>query len=209
MKLKRVCSLLLSCFINFILVSSNYAQEVNMGPSPQATTIEKTGPSLKTQKMLELQLQWKDKKIVKLQTCLYVSLILLFIVSCSALFFLKRNKRKIIALKTETVFNEKQRSFKKTTSAIPVLSKLALQEDTATIKSVKDELVFKLSKTHPALTDKDHQLCTLLMLNLSSKEIAGVLNIQEESVEKSRSRLRKKMNLDSGQNFIEYFNSIK
>lgn len=77
------------------------------------------------------------------------------------------------------------------------------------VKSIKDELIFKLSRAHPSLTEKDRRLCTLLMLNLSSKEMANILNIQEESVEKSRSRLRKKMNLSSTQNFIEYFNSIK
>jgi DNA-binding CsgD family transcriptional regulator len=77
------------------------------------------------------------------------------------------------------------------------------------VKSIKDELMFKLSRAHPTLTEKDRRLCILLMLNLSSKEMANILNIQEESVEKSRSRLRKKMNLSSTQNFIEYFNSIK
>lgn len=77
------------------------------------------------------------------------------------------------------------------------------------VKSIKEELLFKLSRAHPTLTEKDKRLCTLLMLNLSSKEMANILNIQEESVEKSRSRLRKKMNLSSNQNFIEYFNSIR
>ena len=77
------------------------------------------------------------------------------------------------------------------------------------VKSIKDELIFKLLRAHPTLTEKDRRLCILLMLNLSSKEMANILNIQEESVEKSRSRLRKKMNLSSTQNFIEYFNSIK
>ncbi|HSH67181.1 MAG TPA: LuxR C-terminal-related transcriptional regulator, partial [Bacteroidia bacterium] len=77
------------------------------------------------------------------------------------------------------------------------------------VKSIKDELMFKLSRAHPTLTEKDRRLCVLLMLNLSSKEMASILNIQEESVEKSRSRLRKKMNLTSTQNFIDYFNSIE
>jgi DNA-binding CsgD family transcriptional regulator len=88
----------------------------------------------------------------------------------------------------------------------PALSPIELNNK---VKSIKDELMFKLSRTHPSLTEKDRRLCILLMLNLSSKEMANILNIQEESVEKSRSRLRKKMNLSSNQNFIEYFNSIK
>jgi DNA-binding CsgD family transcriptional regulator len=88
----------------------------------------------------------------------------------------------------------------------PALSPIELNNK---VKSIKDELLFKLSRAHPSLTEKDRRLCILLMLNLSSKEMATILNIQEESVEKSRSRLRKKMNLSSNQNFIEYFNSIK
>jgi DNA-binding CsgD family transcriptional regulator len=88
----------------------------------------------------------------------------------------------------------------------PALSPIELNNK---VKSIKDELLFKLSRAHPSLTEKDRRLCILLMLNLSSKEMANILNIQEESVEKSRSRLRKKMNLSSNQNFIEYFNSIK
>ncbi len=88
----------------------------------------------------------------------------------------------------------------------PALSPIELSNK---VKSIKDELIFKLSKAHPSLTEKDRRLCVLLMLNLSSKEMANILNIQEESVEKSRSRLRKKMSLSSNQNFIEYFNSIK
>ena len=168
-----------------------------------------TSQLLQKQKQLELQIERNEVKIRKLQTYLYVSLVLLLIVSLSTAFFLNKNKKKIIQLKIETELKEKQRVFKKTDSAIPSLTKFALHEESGTLKSVKDELIFKLSRTHPALTDKDHQLCTLLMLNLSSKEMASILNIQEESVEKSRSRLRKKMNLDSNQNFIEYFNSIK
>jgi DNA-binding CsgD family transcriptional regulator len=164
---------------------------------------------LQKQKELELLVEKNEKKIFKLQTFLYISFILLLIVSLSTLFFWNTSKNKIIQLKIERELSEKQRAYRKSDSAISSLTKFALQEESGTVKSVKDELIFKLSRTHPALTDKDHQLCTLLMLNLSSKEMASILNIQEESVEKSRSRLRKKMNLDSSQNFIEYFNSIK
>jgi len=165
--------------------------------------------SFQRQKQLEQQVENDEVKIRNLQTYLYVSLILLLIVSLSTAFFWNNNKKKAVQLKIETEIKEKQRVIKKTDAAIPSLTKLALHEESGALKSVKEELIFKLSRTHPALTDKDHQLCTLLMLNLSSKEMATILNIQEESVEKSRSRLRKKMNLDSNQNFIEYFNSIK
>lgn len=53
----------------------------------------------------------------------------------------------------------------------------------------------KLKKRHSNLTSNDLRLCTYLRLNLSSKEIAPLLNISIRSVEVKRYRLRKKMNL--------------
>src|SRR3954468_70125 len=211
MKLKLgVCILLLSCIHGYMPAQNSLPQGKTNPLSAQTLEAGKEEfQLLQKQKELELLVEKNEKKIFKLQTFLYISFILLLIVSLSTLFFWNTSKNKIIQLKIERELSEKQRAYRKSDSAISSLTKFALQEESGTVKSVKDELIFKLSRTHPALTDKDHQLCTLLMLNLSSKEMASILNIQEESVEKSRSRLRKKMNLDSSQNFIEYFNSIK
>ncbi|MBT2163527.1 helix-turn-helix and ligand-binding sensor domain-containing protein [Zobellia barbeyronii] len=53
----------------------------------------------------------------------------------------------------------------------------------------------KVKNLHPELTANDLRLCAYLRLNLSSKEIAPLLNISLRSVEVKRYRLRKKMNL--------------
>ena len=53
----------------------------------------------------------------------------------------------------------------------------------------------KIKGMHPSLTPNDLRLCAYLRLNLSSKEIAPLLNISPRSVEVKRYRLRKKMNL--------------
>lgn len=53
----------------------------------------------------------------------------------------------------------------------------------------------RLKEKHPALTPNDLKLCAYLRLNLSSKEIAALLNISTRSTEVKRYRLRKKMNL--------------
>lgn len=53
----------------------------------------------------------------------------------------------------------------------------------------------KVKVLHPELTANDLRLCAYLRLNLSSKEIAPLLNISVRSVEVKRYRLRKKMNL--------------
>ncbi|MFC0603879.1 triple tyrosine motif-containing protein [Winogradskyella pulchriflava] len=62
----------------------------------------------------------------------------------------------------------------------------------------------KVKKKHSDLTSNDLRLCAYLRLNLSSKEIAPLLNISHRSVEVKRYRLRKKMNLDHDINLTNY-----
>ncbi len=50
---------------------------------------------------------------------------------------------------------------------------------------------------YPDITKNELRLMALLKMNLSSKEIASILNISSEGVKKARQRLRKKMNLSS------------
>ena len=66
----------------------------------------------------------------------------------------------------------------------------------------------KMKKLHPDLTSSDLKLCAYLRLNLSSKEIAPLLNISVKSVEIKRYRLRKKMNLDRNTNLTDYILQI-
>ncbi len=62
----------------------------------------------------------------------------------------------------------------------------------------------KLKKAHPNLSPNDIRLCAYLRLNLSSKEIAPLLNISARSVEIKRYRLRKKMDLSHDDNLVNY-----
>jgi len=62
----------------------------------------------------------------------------------------------------------------------------------------------KIKQAHPLLTPNDLRLCAYLRLNLSSKEIAPLLNISVRSVEIKRYRLRKKMDLAHEQSLVEY-----
>ncbi|MAR26112.1 MAG: LuxR family transcriptional regulator [Flavobacteriaceae bacterium] len=66
----------------------------------------------------------------------------------------------------------------------------------------------KVKKTHPELTNNDLRLCAYLRLNLSSKEIAPLLNISLSSVEIKRYRLRKKMNLSRNQGLTDHILSL-
>ena len=66
----------------------------------------------------------------------------------------------------------------------------------------------KVKELHPELTSNDLRLCVYLRLNLSSKEIAPLLNISPRSVEIKRYRLRKKIQLPREKNLNEYFISL-
>ncbi|WP_243456830.1 helix-turn-helix transcriptional regulator [Polaribacter batillariae] len=66
----------------------------------------------------------------------------------------------------------------------------------------------KVKEKHPTLTPNDLRLCAYLRLNLSSKEIAPLLNISPRSVEVKRYRLRKKMNLPHDSNLTNYILEI-
>jgi len=66
----------------------------------------------------------------------------------------------------------------------------------------------RLKESHPTLTNHDLKLCAYLRLNLSSKEIAPLLNISIKSVDIKRYRLRKKMTLLHDQNLTEYILSL-
>ncbi len=66
----------------------------------------------------------------------------------------------------------------------------------------------KVKLAHQSLTPNDLRLCAYLRLNLSSKEVAPLINISVRSVEIKRYRLRKKMDLAHEQGLVEYILSI-
>ncbi|UQD57697.1 LuxR family transcriptional regulator [Flavobacterium sp. K5-23] len=66
----------------------------------------------------------------------------------------------------------------------------------------------KIKSSHPLLTPSDLKLCAFLRLNLSSKEIAPLLNISVRSVEIKRYRLRKKMDLSHEEGLVEYILAV-
>lgn len=66
----------------------------------------------------------------------------------------------------------------------------------------------KVKQIHPSLTHNDLRLCAYLRLNLSSKEIAPLLNISSRSVEIKRYRLRKKMELKHKQSLVDYIMTL-
>ncbi|WP_169578105.1 helix-turn-helix and ligand-binding sensor domain-containing protein [Salinimicrobium xinjiangense] len=75
-------------------------------------------------------------------------------------------------------------------------------------KNADKEFFDKIKAKHPELTSNDLRLCAYLRLNLSSKEIAPLVNISVKSVEIKRYRLRKKMNLPREVNLTDYIMNL-
>ena len=70
--------------------------------------------------------------------------------------------------------------------------------------SVHIGYVDKLIKMHPSLTDIELRHCIFIKLHMQTKEIANILHIDPRSVQASRYRLKKKMNLDENTDLKEY-----
>jgi DNA-binding CsgD family transcriptional regulator len=76
------------------------------------------------------------------------------------------------------------------------------------LNQIHNEFIITLSKKFPNLTSKDIKLCIYLKMNLSSKEIAPMMNISFRGVELHRYRLRKKLNLVQDENLSKFLLSI-
>lgn len=98
-------------------------------------------------------------------------------------------------------------------SVISTINKNINEDDTwdmfkEAFNNADKDFLKKVKSAHPLLTPNDLRLCAYLRLNLSSKEIAPLLNISVRSVEIKRYRLRKKMELSHELGLVEYILSI-
>ncbi|WP_187270066.1 ligand-binding sensor domain-containing protein [Pontibacter qinzhouensis] len=66
----------------------------------------------------------------------------------------------------------------------------------------------KLKSRYPDLTPNDLKFCAYLRMNMSSKEIASLLNITVRGVEIRRYRLRKRLNMEHEKNLVEFLMEI-
>jgi len=69
---------------------------------------------------------------------------------------------------------------------------------------VHHDFLKRLQQQYPQLSAKDQRLCAYLRLNLSTKEIAPLMNISIRGLEISRYRLRKKLQLEPEVNLNEF-----
>jgi DNA-binding CsgD family transcriptional regulator len=73
---------------------------------------------------------------------------------------------------------------------------------------VHSDFVVVLKEVHPNITANEIKICTYLRMNLSTKEIAQLMNISVRGVEISRYRLRKKLGISTETNLFDYLISL-
>ena len=73
---------------------------------------------------------------------------------------------------------------------------------------VHSDFVVSLKEKHPTITPNELKLSAYLRMNLSTKEIAQLMNISVRGVEISRYRLRKKLGISSEVNLFDYLIKI-
>jgi len=75
-------------------------------------------------------------------------------------------------------------------------------------ENVHEAFLKRLKIQFPDLSPRELKLCAYLRLNISSKEIAILMNISTRGVEISRYRLRKKLSLHRNENLTDYILSF-
>jgi len=110
-------------------------------------------------------------------------------------------------LDSESDFNKLKSEIRKIIKANSI-NKHEWETFETNLNQIHNEFIINLSKKYPNLTSKDVKLCVYLKMNLSSKEIAPMMNISFRGVELHRYRLRKKLNLFQDENLSKFLLSI-
>ncbi len=78
----------------------------------------------------------------------------------------------------------------------------------ANIESVNAEFYEKLKQRFPDLTKAESELCGFIRINLSSKDISILKNVEAASVKMGKNRLRKKLGLDPEADIYDFIRKI-
>ncbi|RLD70624.1 MAG: inorganic phosphate transporter [Bacteroidetes bacterium] len=112
--------------------------------------------------------------------------------------FLSSLKEEIIKIKAGVKDHETRMGLNKL--SLMITQDLSIDRDREKfqmhISEQNSNFIHRLTESFPKMTDNEKRLASLLRLNLSSKEIASILNISPKSVEMNRYRLRKKLKID-------------
>jgi len=151
----------------------------------------------RTRQRLQTELSVKDRELV------------------SFLLQLSQKNEILTTVKNQLQMLEKgdtTKSPKITGNLISLLGKQEKQVDWSLIENEIEKVypgfLNRLQAKYPVVTVKDRRLCGYMKLGLTSREIAGLLNITAKSVEIARIRLRKKLKLPAGIRLTNYLDQL-
>jgi DNA-binding CsgD family transcriptional regulator len=76
------------------------------------------------------------------------------------------------------------------------------------LDKVSQEFAGRLTEKHPDLSVTELKICSLASINLSTKEIAALLNTSVRTVETHRYRIRRKLGLSADMSFTQFLGGI-
>ena len=118
-------------------------------------------------------------------------------------------KDNLEAIKTATE-TERQKSLRNLTRTLEteIENKETWDQFLLYFDQVNRNFITNLQAKHPNLTQNDLRMCALTRLNMSNREIATLLNISITGVEKSRYRLKKRLDLTVEEDLPKYLLSF-
>lgn len=81
----------------------------------------------------------------------------------------------------------------------------SLVEISSFSEQINQDFFMYIDKNYADITKEDKNLLSMLIIDLSSKQIGEYLNISTESVYKKRYRLRKRLNIPNETSFIDFY----
>lgn len=120
--------------------------------------------------------------------------------------FIEAIRKELKEVKQKGRNQETKQALEKIVKEIDI--RLRLQEDWEQFEyhfdRVHGDFLTRLRHNFPDLSPNEQKLCVFLRLNLNTKEIANLLSISLRGVEVARYRLRKKLELETGQNLSKF-----
>ena len=124
--------------------------------------------------------------------------------------FLDNLKKEVVKIKTSVKDNETRAQLNKL--SLMITQDLSIDRDREKfqmhINEQNSSFIRRMSESFPSMTENEKRLASLLRLNLSSKEIASILNISPKSVEMNRYRLRKKLKVETKVNLTDFIRNF-
>ena len=125
--------------------------------------------------------------------------------TAQALQLLQLKKRMEESIQDAEVFGEDRKERFPARESFDVLQ----QEFEHRITANNEDFYQKLLKAYPDLKPSELKLCSYLRLNLSTKELAEILNKSVRTIENSRFSIRKKMGLGSEDNLVAHLIGVE